>query len=118
MARVLLLGFGLALASSLALNAGYLLQHLGGGVAPPVDARAPVATVRGLLRTRVWVLGMGANLAGSVMHIGALALAPLTLVQAFSAGGPALVGPAPARPAPHPPHPAPRAARGGVGGAL
>src|SRR3954452_16276839 len=118
MARVLLLGFGLALAASLALNAGYLLQHMGGGAAPPVDARAPVATVRGLLRTRVWVLGMGANLAGSVMHIGALALAPLTLVQAFSAGGLALVVPASARLAHSPLHRAERAAVAVIVGAL
>src|SRR3954454_21720872 len=111
MARVLLLGFGLSLAASLALNAGYLLQHMGGGAAPPVDARAPVATVRGLLRSRVWALGMGANLVGSVMHIGALAVAPLTLVQAFSAGGLALVVPASARLARRPLH---RAERVGV----
>jgi hypothetical protein len=110
MARVLLLGFGLALGASLALNAGYLLQHMGGGAAPPVDARAPVATVRGLLRSRVWVLGMGANLVGSVMHIGALAVAPLTLVQAFSAGGLALVVPASARLARSPLHRAERVA--------
>jgi hypothetical protein len=110
MARVLLLGFGLALAASLALNAGYLLQHMGGGAAPPVDARAPVATVRGLLRSRVWILGMGANLVGSLMHIGALAVAPLTLVQAFSAGGLALVVPASARLARSPLHRAERVA--------
>src|SRR3954447_5068840 len=117
MARVLLLGFGLALGASLALNAGYLLQHMGGGAAPPVDARAPVATVHGLLRSRVWVLGMGANLVGSVMHIGALAVAPLTLVQAFSAGGLALVVPASARLARSPPHRAARAPGAGIAGA-
>src|SRR3954447_15409134 len=110
MARVLLLGFGLALGASLALNAGYLLQHMGGGAAPPVDARAPVATVHGLLRSRVWVLGMGANLVGSIMHIGALAVAPITLVQAFSAGGLALVVPASARLARSPLHRAERVA--------
>ena len=87
---MLLLGFGLAVASSLALNAGYLLQHLGGASAPAVDVRAPVATVRGLLRSRLWVLGIGTNLFGSVLHIGALAVAPLALVQAFSAAGLAL----------------------------
>lgn len=97
MGRVLLLGLGLAMASSLALNAGYLLQHRGGGSAPAVDLRTPVATVRGLLRSPLWVVGMGTDLVGSVLHIGALAVAPLTLVQAFSAGGLALVVPASAR---------------------
>jgi hypothetical protein len=107
---VLLLGFGLAIASSLALNAGYLLQHLGGAVAPAVDARRPIATVRALLRSPVWVVGMGTNLFGSVLHIGALAVAPLSLVQAFSAAGLALVVPASARVAGSPLHRAERVA--------
>ena len=110
---MLLLGFGLAIASSLALNAGYLLQHLGGASAPAVDARAPIATVRGLLRSPLWVLGMGTSLFGSVLHIGALAVAPLTLVQAFSAAGLALVVPASARLARSPLHRAERVAVGG-----
>ena len=107
---MLLVGFGLAIASSLALNAGYLLQHLGGVSAPAVDVRAPVATVRGLLRSPLWVVGMGTNLFGSVLHIGALAVAPLTLVQAFSAAGLALVVPASARLARSPLHRAERVA--------
>jgi hypothetical protein len=101
---VLLIGFGLAVASSLALNAGYLLQHMGGASAPAVDVRAPLATVRGLLRSQVWVLGTGTEIAGSLLHIGAIAVAPLTLVQAFSAGGLALVVPASARIARSPLH--------------
>jgi hypothetical protein len=107
---VLFLGFGLAIASSLALNAGYLLQHLGGAAAPAVDVRAPIATVRGLLRSPLWVFGMSTNLFGSVLHIGALAVAPLTLVQAFSAAGLALVVPASARLARSPLHRAERVA--------
>jgi hypothetical protein len=101
---VLLLGLGLAIASSLALNAGYLLQHVGGATAPAVDARRPVATVRALLRSPIWALGTGTNLFGSLLHIGALAVAPLTLVQAFSAGGLALVVPASSRLARSPLH--------------
>ena len=115
---MLLLGFGFAIASSLALNAGYLLQHLGGAVAPAVDPRAPLATVRGLLRSPLWALGMGTNLFGSLLHIGALAVAPLTLVQAFSAAGLALVVPASARVARSPLHGAERVAVGVIIAAL
>src|SRR3954468_564428 len=104
MLSVLLLGLGLAIASSLALNAGYLLQHVGGATAPAVDARRPLATVRALLRSPMWALGMGTNLFGSLLHIGARAVAPLTLVQAFSAGGLALVVPASSRLARSPLH--------------
>src|SRR4051812_50177720 len=52
----------------------------------------------------MWALGMGTNLFGSLLHIGALAVAPLTLVQAFSAGGLALVVPASSRIARSPLH--------------
>jgi hypothetical protein len=116
--RVLVLGFGLAIASSLALNAGYLLQHLGGAVAPAVAARRPIATVRALLRSPLWVVGMGTNLFGSVLHIGALAVAPLSLVEAFSAAGLALVVPASARLAGSPLHRAERVAVGVIIAAL
>jgi hypothetical protein len=115
---VILLGFGLAIAASLALNAGYLLQHVGGAVAPAVDARRPVATVRALLRSPLWAVGMGTNLFGSVLHIGALAVAPLSLVQAFSAAALALVVPASARVAGSPLHRAERVAVGVIIAAL
>ncbi len=115
---MLLLGFGLAIASSLALNAGYLMQHVGGAVAPAVDARRPVATVRALLRSPMWAVGMGTNLFGSVLHIGVLAVAPLSLVQAFSAAGLALVVPASARVAGSPLHRAERVAVGVIIAAL
>jgi hypothetical protein len=94
---MIVVGLALSVASSLALNAGFLLQHVGSASAPAVDVRAPLATVRGLARSRVWLCGASMNLIGSGLHIGALAAAPLTLVQAFSAGGLALVAPAAAR---------------------
>ena len=115
---MLLTGFALAVASSLALNAGYLLQHLGAAVAPTVSVRTPIATVRGLLGSRVWMLGMCTALVGSTLHIGAIAVAPLTLVQAFSAGGLALVVPASARVAHSPLHRAERVAVGVIVAAL
>ena len=94
---MMLAGLALAVASSLALNAGYLLQHVGGAAAPTVSLRAPLASVRGLARSRVWTLGMATNVVGSLLHIAALAGAPLMLVQAFSTGGLVLVVPAAAR---------------------
>ncbi|MEA2249599.1 MAG: hypothetical protein QOH46_4128 [Solirubrobacteraceae bacterium] len=94
---MLLTGLLLSVVASLALNAGYLLQHLGGAGAPAVQARRPVATLRGLLGSKRWILGTGTALGGSVLHVGALATAPLSLVQAFSAGGLAVVVPIAAR---------------------
>jgi hypothetical protein len=86
-------GLALALAASLALNTGFLLQHSGAVDAPAVNPRRPVATVVGLLRQRAWLLGLVFGLAGWAMHVAALARAPLSLVQAFVAGGLALLAP-------------------------
>lgn len=83
-------GAGLALAAAAALNASFLLQHRGSAGLAPVDAARPVATLRMLLRARVWVLGAVLGFTGWGLHIAAMRLAPLSVVQAFVAGGLAL----------------------------
>jgi hypothetical protein len=90
-------GIALALVASLALNGSFLLQHLGSKTAVRITARRPVASLRGLLRSRLWLAGTAAGLAGWGVHVAALSLAPLSLVQAFSAGGLALAMPLAAR---------------------
>lgn len=93
----LAVGLALALLASVALNGSYLVQHAGVAGAPAVSLRHPLTTFRGLLASRMWVSGLGIGLAGWALHVGALAQAPLSLVQAFAAGGLALVVPAGAR---------------------
>lgn len=51
----------------------------------------------GLLRSRWWLAGLLAGAAGWALHVGALAHAPLSLVQGFAAGGLALTVPVAAR---------------------
>jgi hypothetical protein len=97
MVSALIAGLGLAVVASLALNGSYLLQHAGSRSAPSVDLRRPLVTVRGLLRSRLWLVGTAAGALGSLLHIAALAHAPLSLVQAFTAGGLALTVPVAAR---------------------
>ena len=53
----------------------------------------PVATLRGLLSSPLWLAGGAAGLAGWAVHVMALSQAPLSLVQAFSAGGLAIAVP-------------------------
>ena len=86
-------GLALALAASLALNTGFLLQHGGAAEAPAVNPLKPVATIAGLLRERIWLMGLVLGLTGWALHVAALARAPLSLVQAFVAGGLALLAP-------------------------
>lgn len=93
----LLTGLALAVAASLALNGSFLVQHLGAVGAPAISILRPLSSLAGLLRSRLWLAGTAAGLAGWMLHVGALSAAPLSLVQAFSAGGLALVVPVAAR---------------------
>jgi hypothetical protein len=87
----LLIGLGLALCASLAQGAGYLCQHLNAAERPPVSARRPLRTLSSMLRSPWWRVGLLLGATGFVLHLAALALAPISLVQAFVAGGLALV---------------------------
>lgn len=75
------------LASALALNWGYLREHEAAGTLPPLSVRRPLHTARLLLASRRWLLGFAAEITGWGLFVLALALAPLALVQAVSAGG-------------------------------
>jgi hypothetical protein len=93
----IVLGLGLALVASLALNGSYVIQHVGSASVPPVDVRRPLATLWSLLRSPWWALGAALGMAGWGVHVAALSKAPLSLVQAFVAGGLALMAPIAAR---------------------
>ena len=83
------LGFALALAlaSAITLNWGYVAQHGAASTLPPLSLRRPFASLRALFTQRRWLAGFVAGLGGWVLYVAALALAPLSLVQATSAGG-------------------------------
>ena len=89
----LAIGAALALAASVALNASYVLQHAGSVTADAISARRPLATLRSLLSSRAWLIGGALGVTGWGLHVGALAHAPLSIVQAFVAGGLALTLP-------------------------
>jgi hypothetical protein len=88
-----LIGSALALSAAVALNASYLVQHKGSASLAAVDGRRPIATMRTLLRAPVWLLGGILGMVGWGLHIGAMKEAPLSLVQAFVAGGLVLAAP-------------------------
>ena len=80
-------GLVLALTSAALINIGFLLQHRGlrrtsgGGI---------LTQLRRALRDRVWLTGQAIGWVGFMAQIIAVAMAPLSLVQAFAAGGLAL----------------------------
>lgn len=80
-------GLALALVSSFALNWAWLVQHGAARELPPLSARRPIVSLRLLFGDRSWVAGFAGGIGGWVLYVAALALAPLSLVQAISAGG-------------------------------
>jgi hypothetical protein len=77
----------ITLVSSLALNVGYLMEHSVVSKLPALSIRRPIRSGLSLLRQRRWVLGFSIETAGWLFYVAALALAPLSLVQATAAGG-------------------------------
>lgn len=83
----MILGLALGLASALATNVAFLLKHRGALLAPPVDARPPLHSAAGLFRSKWIAVGWGVAVIRWLLHGGALARAPLSIVQAVLSGG-------------------------------
>lgn len=81
------LGIALALLCAVTTNLAFLLKHRGAVAAPAVELRRPLASAVSLFRSRWFSVGMGVALVAWLLHVGALALAPLSLVQAVISGG-------------------------------
>jgi hypothetical protein len=80
-------GLVLALVSATAINWGYLLMHDAAAALPPLSLRRPIQSIRALFTVPRWLVGFLAGGVGWVFYVVALKLAPLSLVQAASAGG-------------------------------
>lgn len=94
-------GLLLAVASTVAINGGYALQHAAASLLPPLTLRRPVRSLVSLARNRRWALGFAGGIAGWALYVAALGLAPLSLVQAASAGGIAVLAVGGGRLRPH-----------------
>ncbi len=81
------LGLVLALGSSAAISWGYIAQHRAASSLPPLSLRHPFRSLISLFSNVRWAAGFFAGIGGWVLYVVALALAPLSLVQAASAGG-------------------------------
>jgi hypothetical protein len=81
------LGILLALLCALTTNLGFLLKHRGACAAPDVNLRHPISSAAGLFRSKWFAIGMLVALGAWILHVGAMALAPLSLVQTVISGG-------------------------------
>lgn len=80
-------GLLFALATAFASVVGFLYKHRGAVESPAVEMRRPVRTSLRLFRSRWYVLGMAIAMGSWGLHVAALSLAPISLVQAVIAGG-------------------------------
>ena len=81
------IGILLALACAVATQLGFLYKHRGANAAPEVDIRHPLKSVRSLFASKWFAVGMGVALGAWLLHVAALAFAPLSVVQAVLSTG-------------------------------
>jgi hypothetical protein len=81
------IGIGLALVGAVMANFASLLKHHGCQQVPPVKIQAPLQSARSLAASPWFAAGWGVAAAAWLLHIAALSMAPISLVQAALAGG-------------------------------
>ena len=81
------LGILLALLCAFASNLAFLYKHRGACCACKVDIRHPIRTAISLWSQRWFAIGMLVGLGAWLLHVAAISLAPLSVVQAVLSGG-------------------------------
>ncbi|HET9114454.1 MAG TPA: heavy metal translocating P-type ATPase [Gaiellaceae bacterium] len=80
-------GLTLALVSAVLVNWAYSKEHDAAAAMPRFSPRRPLEFIRLLLADRFWVRAFATESVGWSIYVAALALAPLSLVQAVCASG-------------------------------
>ena len=80
-------GILLALGCAIATQLGFLYKHRGANEAPSVDIRHPLLSGKSLFLSKWFAIGMGIACGAWLLHVVALALAPLSVVQAVLSTG-------------------------------
>jgi hypothetical protein len=81
------IGIALALVAAVMANLASLLKHRGCQRVAPINIRNPLRSARGLAASRWFALGWGLAAVAWLVHVAALSLAPISLVQTVLAGG-------------------------------
>jgi hypothetical protein len=80
-------GIALALACAVATQVGFLFKHRGANVAPRVEWQRPLRSAGALLASKWFAIGLAVGASAFVLHVAALALAPLSTVQVVLSTG-------------------------------
>ena len=81
------IGIFLALLCAFFTNLGFLFKHRGACAAPDVDWKHPARSAKGLFGSKWFAIGMGVAGGAWLFHVAAMALAPLSVVQAVISAG-------------------------------
>jgi drug/metabolite transporter (DMT)-like permease len=81
------IGLALALVAAMAANLASLLKHRGCQRVAAIDVRRPLHSARGLAGSRWFAAGWGLAALAWLIHVAALSMAPISLVQSVLAGG-------------------------------
>ncbi len=81
------LGIALALVCAITTQLAFLCKHRGANAVGDVEMRRPLASARALMRSKWFAAGMAIALGAWLLHVAALALAPISVVQAVLASG-------------------------------
>jgi hypothetical protein len=84
---MLQMGTLLALACALATNLALLCKHRGASAAPAVELRHPLRSATALFGSRWWTIGFAIATGAWALHVVALAMAPLSVVETTISGG-------------------------------
>jgi drug/metabolite transporter (DMT)-like permease len=87
----LYLGIFLALACAFVANLGFFYKYRGANTVGKVDVRHPLRSGRILFSSKWFALGMLVAACAWALHVAALALAPMSVVQVALAGGVVLI---------------------------
>jgi drug/metabolite transporter (DMT)-like permease len=81
------LGIFLSLACAFVANLGFFYKYRGANAAPTVEVRHPLRSARELYSSKWFALGMAVATGSWGLHVAALALAPMSVVQVSLAAG-------------------------------
>jgi hypothetical protein len=84
---MLQLGTLLALSCALVTNIALLCKFRGAKAAPAVELGKPLKSAAALFRSRWWTIGFAIAVGAWALHVAALAVAPLSLVETTVSGG-------------------------------
>jgi multidrug transporter EmrE-like cation transporter len=85
------LGILLALACAFVANLGFFYKYRGANSVAQVEVRHPLRSIRTLFSSKWFTIGMIVATASWVLHVAALALAPMSVVQVALAAGVVLI---------------------------